>query len=181
MQTTQPSLSFILCTLLCLTLTSCCLFKSNKPSICQSEKGCPKVAPLPACVLAGQLWSLSDLMKNPDSMKDQVVQVRGPVRMGSAACTLLGCADDDKCCNGCGAGMFLSQDSPVDDKKQTVLRLHHEGAGGQKLVCTGDETLMCCPVQEMGQELLATGRLSLMGESMHGPMWALENAQLCRP
>ena len=171
MQTTRFSLSLILCTLLSITLTSCCLFKSGKRTVCRSEKGCPATTALPACVLAVQPLALSDLMKDPGSMKDQLVSVRAPLRMGMAACTMLACADDNKCCNGCGAGMFLAQDSPVDDKKQEVLRLHHQGAGGQSLVCTGDESLMCCPVQEMGQEVVATGKLSLMGKSAL-PMFA---------
>ena len=46
----------------------------------------------------------------------------------------------------------------MDDKKQEVLRLHHNGAGGQSLVCTGDESLMCCLVQEMGQEVVMVFR-----------------------
>jgi len=52
-----------------------------------------------------------------------------------------------------------------------TIQLH-----GREILCTGDESLMCCTVEAHGQEVIAKGILH-----HEGMTWSMDHLDLCVP
>jgi hypothetical protein len=125
------------------------------------------VAPLPRCTDAGNVPTWDALLPRAETLRDTVIRVRGPLVVGQAFSTLMGCevpSGKRACCNHAQSSVLL-------DGGPSGLPL----AG---LGCNGDESATCCNVPAYGQEVVATGRLMANKEDFRGP-WSLAEPKLC--
>ena len=157
-------------------LSGCCLGRGTTRRVCVVKRGCPRVAPLPRCASSGPAQPLAELLAGAERRVGEVVRVEGPLRRGPGVCTLLLCRKN-ACCNGCGADLMLGAAAGGADPRATGLTLVDRmgGPAARRLVCSGDDSGLCCPVPTEGRTVVAEGRLRLHGRGHY----ALEDPTLC--
>ena len=87
------------------------------------------------------------------------LRVRGEIRMGAGTCTELECGVEQPCCNSCGAALLVvgppGADPSVGDPAGDRLTLPAM-ADGTLLDCGGSNCGMCCKVDPLDREVVAT-------------------------
>lgn len=156
------------------------LYESQHPTgpSCLVSKGCPPTAPIAACPADVVPMALDELLARRE-LVGATVAVRGPLGRGNGICTLLACYGPDPrgaCCNKCGEALMLGTEAALRDGDYARRRASTLMLSGEHLGCGGDESLICCPVDVRGQEVVARGLLRLSGETL-----LLEGAMLCTP
>lgn len=155
-------------------------YESRHPTgpTCLVSKGCPPAKPIAACPADIAPMALDALLAHRE-LVCAIVAVRGPLGRGNGTCTLLGCYSSDPrgaCCNRCGEALMLGTDAALRDRDYARRRASTLMLSGEHVNCGGDESLICCPVDVRGQEVVARGLLRLSGETL-----VLEGATLCTP
>ena len=156
------------------------LYESRSPTgpSCLVSKGCPPAAPIAPCAADLAPLPLDDALARRE-LVGATVAVRGPLGRGDGTCTLLGCYSRDPrgaCCNRCGEALLLGSDAALRDRDYDRRRRSTLMLSGARVACGGDESLICCPVEVRGQEVVARGVLRRSGETT-----ILEGASLCTP
>ena len=150
-------------------------------SECLADKGGCRDEPtiqLATCEASVDVLALADLGAVAADRVGQTVVVEGPLRRDAGACTQLGCSNFDDCCNGCGAGLLLSE-----DEEPPLARVGDLALSGQvddvDLACGGDESIICCPVPVDGRLVRVTGALAEYGISAEGMRYAVHVEAMC--
>ncbi len=147
---------------------------------CRKDKGCQPTAALPACAPGLAVQTLADVMASGHRLLGKTISVRGPLRHTTAACEPDSCGAP--CCKTCSAHLVLSPRDdvawPAGAPDSLLLESEAKGQPPDSLVCHGDESQLCCPVE--GADVVATGRLRQAGMAMDSKTRALDAVTLCQ-
>jgi hypothetical protein len=128
---------------------------------CLIHQGChTSASQLPHCTARALDWA--QVWARPEAFVGKMVDLRGPLGVGSFTTTLKECGRGRPraCCNGTGGTVVLGGAPQL---------LNLEG-----LHCGGDESRQCCDAPAYGQTVVARGRLERVGSG-----WKLDKPRLC--
>lgn len=135
------------------------------PKLCYIARPCPALAALRPCPSNIQAIEASSIAGGaaPGIIGNELA-VRGRLGLFGGTRTAKYCGKW-KCCNKMGTLAFLG-----DPPHGLYLAPHG---------CFGDESRRCCTVPAFGQEVVAVGKLSQLGEGDQGVFWGLRDTSLC--
>jgi hypothetical protein len=134
---------------------------------CQVNRECAgKQRPLPVCAAPRPKFTWSDVQHDAESMLGKEVETVGNLGVTPSAPIKGGACKPGECCHSLRFAMVV-------DGSPTALPL----AGYS---CSGDDSKLCCTVENEGQEVVAKGRLAKAPAGSIAK-WQLLDASLCTP